>query len=133
MKINIAKGEAYHFSPFKETFFVVFIGETIYNVDIMVKTFTCRGNILFDIPCEHACVVILFLQQNVMDFVDDMFRYPTQPFVYSSVFHDIETRDMPKVHGDGVVRDAVGNVFFFLKPPRTKCPPRRPRKKCIES
>ena len=33
-KNNIVKCEAYHVSPFRETFFVVFVDETIYNVDI---------------------------------------------------------------------------------------------------
>ena len=40
---------------------------------------------------------------------------------------------MPKLNDNGVVRDVIGNVFFSLKPPRTKRPAGRQRKKLIES
>ena len=63
-----------------------------------------------------------------MDFVDDMFKYLTQQLLYSCVFHGIETH-MSKVHDDGVMQDMLGNVVFSLKPPSTKFPPGRPRKK----
>ena len=53
--------------------------------------------------------------------------------VYSGTFHGDDTHDMPKVQDDGVVRDVIGYVFFSLKPPCVKRPPRRPRKRRIES
>ena len=59
MKNNIAKGEAHHVSPFKETFFGVIVGQTIYNVDIKTKSCTCRNYNLSSIPCKQVCVVIL--------------------------------------------------------------------------
>ena len=61
IKINIAKGEAYHISPFKETFFGVFVGEMIYNVNVQARTCTCPNYDLFGIPCKHAYAVMLFL------------------------------------------------------------------------
>ena len=85
------------------------------------------------IPYKHACVLILFIGQNVVDFVDDMFKLPAQQLVYSNIFRGIETHDMLKVDDDGVVRDVIGNVFFSLKSPRTKRLVGRLRKKCIES
>ena len=49
------------------------------------------------IPCDHACVVLLSIGQNVADFVDEIFKYPAQQLVYSGTVHGIETYDMPKV------------------------------------
>lgn len=46
-----------------------------------------------------------------------MFNYP---IVGIREFHGIETLDMPKVHEDHVFRDALGNVYFSLKYPRSK-------------
>ena len=40
---------------------------------------------------------------------------------------------MPKVDVDGVVRDVLGNEYFSLNLPCSKQPPRRQRKKCIQS
>ena len=72
------------------------------------------------IPCDHACAVLLSIGQNVVDFVDEIFKSPAQQLVYSSTFHGIETHNMPKVQYDGVVRDVIGNVFFSLSHPALK-------------
>ena len=133
VKINIAKGEVYSVSPFMETFYAVFVGELVLNVDIKEQSCTCRGWQMSGIPCDHACAVLLSIGKNVANFVDEIFKSPAQQLVYSCTFHGIETHDMPKVQDDGVVRDVIGNVFFSLKPPCIKRPLRRPRKKRIES
>ena len=75
---------------------------------------------MFGIPCEHTCAIAMYLRQNIVDLVDDVFKCPTQENVYSSMFRGIETHDIPKVDDNGVVRDVVGNIYFSLKPPRTK-------------
>ena len=43
VKINIAKGEVYSVSPFMETFYAVFVGDLVMNVDINEQSCTCRG------------------------------------------------------------------------------------------
>ena len=42
------------------------------------------------VPCEHACAVIKHLTQNIIEFVDDMFKCPTQQKIYSSMFREID-------------------------------------------
>ena len=42
------------------------------------------------IPYEHVCTVILFISQNVVEFVDDMFNLPAQQLVYLDTFYGIE-------------------------------------------
>ena len=90
MKNDIVKGEVTMSTHSGKPFFGVFVGQTIYNVDIKAKTCTFRGYDLSDILGEHACAIILSLHQNVVDSVDDMFKYPIQQLVYSGVFHGIE-------------------------------------------
>ena len=60
VKINIAKCEVYTVSPFNESIFCVFIGTSIFNVDIKEHSCTCRAWEMSDIPCVHAYVVIGF-------------------------------------------------------------------------
>ena len=103
-----------------ETFYAVFVGDLVLNVDIKEQSCTCRSWQMSGIPCDHACVVLLSIGKNVADFVDAIFKSPAQQLVYSGTFHGIETHDMPKVQDDGVVRDVIGNVFFSLKPPCVK-------------
>ena len=114
-----------------ETFFVVVVGNSILNIDIVEITCTCHRWQISSISCEHAFTVILFIGQNSADFIDNMLKLPAQQLVYSSIFHDIETHDMLKVDDNGVVRDVIGNVFFSLKPPCIKRPVGRSRKKHI--
>ncbi|RVW66338.1 hypothetical protein CK203_066281 [Vitis vinifera] len=80
-------------------------GRTFLNVDIMKRTCTCRSWEMLGIPCEHAVTAIF----------------------------SIETHDMPSVDNDGLVRSITNEVFFSLNLPHTKRPPRRLRKKHIES
>ena len=86
VKINIAKGEVYIVSPFSESIFDVFIGTSIFNVDIKEHSCTCRAWEMSGIPCKHACAVIGYNGQNVVDFVDDQFMLPTQYLIYSCFF-----------------------------------------------
>ncbi|KAL6326898.1 hypothetical protein AAG906_012174 [Vitis piasezkii] len=130
---KIAKGEVYAVTPFMNGIFGVSIGTTFLNVDIMKRTCTCRGWEMLGIPCEHAAAVILSIGQNVVDFVQDWYKFPMQKLIYLGSFSDIETHDMPMVVNDGLVRSTIGEVFLSLNPPHTKRPPDRLRKKCIES
>ena len=122
---NIAKGEVYPITSFINGVFGVCIGRALLNVDIMNRTCTCRGWKMLGIPCEHVEAVIISIGQNVIDFVDDCYKYPMQALIYGGSFFGIETHDM--------VRSIIGEVLLSLKPPHIKCPPGRPRKKCIES
>ncbi|RVW82818.1 hypothetical protein CK203_051180 [Vitis vinifera] len=130
---KIAKGEVYPVTPFMNRIFGVSIGTTFLNVDIMKRTCTCRGWEMLGIPCEHAAVVILSIGQNVVDFVQDWYKFPMQELIYLGSFSGIETHDMPMVSNDGLVRSITGEVFLSLNPPHTKRPPGKPRKKHIES
>ncbi|RVW87460.1 hypothetical protein CK203_036245 [Vitis vinifera] len=130
---NIAKGAVYPVTPFKNGVFGVCIGRALLNVDILNHTCTCRGWQMLGIPCEHATPVIISIGQNVTDFVNDCYKYPMQKLIYGGSFSGIETHDMPTMDDDGLVRSITGEVFFSLKPPHTKRPPGRPRKKRIES
>ena len=77
MKINIVKGEVYTVSPFMETLFGVFVGNALINVDIAARKCTGHGWKMPSIPCEHACVVAMYLRQNIVDFFEDVFKCPT--------------------------------------------------------
>ena len=71
----------------------------------------------------------MYLRQNIIDFVDDVFKCSTQKKVYLGMFRGIGIHDLPKVHDDVIVQDVVCNVYFSLKPPQTKRPLGRLKKK----
>ncbi|RVW36981.1 hypothetical protein CK203_103685 [Vitis vinifera] len=88
---------------------------------------------MLGIPCEHAVVVILPIGKNVVDFVQDWYKFPMQELIYSGSFSGIETLDMPYVDIDGLVRFIVVKFSSLLTLPIQNAIPERPRKKCIES
>ncbi|RVW64995.1 hypothetical protein CK203_062566 [Vitis vinifera] len=88
---KIAKGEVYPVTPFMNGIFGVSFGTTFLNVDIIKRTCTCRGWEMLGIPCEHAVAVILSIGQNVVDFVQDWYKFPMQELIYSGSFSGIET------------------------------------------
>ncbi|RVW21948.1 hypothetical protein CK203_110570 [Vitis vinifera] len=114
---KIAKDKVYPVTPFVNRIFGVSIRRTFLNVNIMKRTCTCRGWEMLGIPCEHTKAIILSIDQNVVDFVQDWYEFPTQELIYSSSFSGIETHDMPIVDNDGLVRSIIGEVFFSLNPP----------------
>lgn len=126
VKKNVAHGEVYVVCPFMDACYSIFVGEKCLNVDKWSQTCTCHGWQMLAIPCDHAYAVIISIGQNAIDFVGDVFKFPTQELVYSGSFHGIETQDMPKVQDDGVFKDVIGNIIFSLKPPKSKRPPGRP-------
>ena len=117
---KIAKGEVYPVTPFMNGIFGVSIGTTLLNVDITKRTCTCRGWEMLGIPCEHAAAVILSIGQNVVDSVQDWYKFPMQELIYSGSFSGIETHDMPMVANDGLVQSITGEVFLSLNPSHTK-------------
>ena len=59
--LKITKGEAYPVNPLTDGVFVVCIGKSIFNVDIMNRTCSCKAWQILGIPCEHD-VAHYFLQ-----------------------------------------------------------------------
>ena len=131
--LNITKGEAYPVNPLTDGAFVVCIGKSIFNVDIMNRTCSCKAWQILGIPCEHACGALLSTSHNIFYFVADDFKFPNQELIYSGSFCCIETHDMPNIDNDGVIRDFTGRIFFSLDSPHPKHPLGRPRKKRVES
>ena len=97
--------------------FGVCIRKTFLNVDIMKRTCICKGWEMLGIPCEHAVVVILPIGKNVVDFVQDWYKFPMQELIYSGSFSGIETLDMPYVDIDGLVRFIVVKFSSLLTLP----------------
>ena len=93
---NIENGEMYPVTPFMNGVFGVCIGGALLNVDIINRTCTYRGWQMLGIPCEHVAAVIIFIGQNITDFVNDYYN------------------------DDGLVRSITREVFFSLKPSHTK-------------
>ena len=67
------------------------------------------------------------------EFVDERFTFSKQNLIYNGEFCGIELHDLPTIGDDGSVWTLTGDIVFSLKPPCTKRPSVRPRKKRIES
>ena len=63
------------------------------------------------------------------EFVDEWFTFSKKNFIYNGKFCGIELHGLPTISDDGLVRTLTGDIVFSLKPPCTKRPLGRLRKK----
>ena len=90
------------------------------DVNLRERTCTCKAWKMVRIPCEHACVAIREMKQDVYEYVDSYFKLPMQELIYSGQFNSIPNHNMPTIDVDGCVRDAQGRLYSSLKPPCSK-------------
>ena len=128
----ITKGKGYAVSPFMNSRSGVSIGRVFVIVELINRTYPCKAWKMSRIPCDRSCVVMQSIGQNVAQFVDEWFTFSKQNIIYNGEFCGIE-HDLPTIGDDGLVRTLTGDIVFSLKPPRTKRPFGRPRKKYIEA
>ena len=125
---NITKGEGYAMSLFMNSRYSVSIGRVFVIVDLINRTCTCKAWQMSGIPCDHFCVVMQSIGQNVVEFVNEWFTFSKQNLIYNYEFCGIESHNLPTIGDDGLVRTLTGDIVFSLKPSCTKRPPGRPRK-----
>ena len=69
----------------------------------------------------------------MVEFVNEWFTFSKKNLIYNGEFCGIESHNLPTIVDDGLVQTLTGNIVFSLKPPHTKRPSSRLRKKCIQS
>ncbi|WJZ99969.1 hypothetical protein VitviT2T_018371 [Vitis vinifera] len=130
---NITRSAPITVMPYLGGTFKVFTGDVYLVVDMQQHKCTCLTWQMSGLPCPHVCVVIRTLRHDVYDYIDPCFKVSTQHLIYSGQFQPLPTHNMPKVCEAGTLQDGQGNVFPSLQPPQVRRPPRRPRKRRIES
>ncbi|XP_039145538.1 uncharacterized protein LOC120282753 [Dioscorea cayenensis subsp. rotundata] len=94
-----------------------------YCTSLNARTCSCRRWQVYGIPCKHACAVILQTDTNIHRYVDDYFTVDAYRQAYAEAIFPVPDVDKP---------DDV-NRKLLMRPPITKRPVGRPRRKRLES
>ncbi|KAG6507063.1 uncharacterized protein LOC121980764 [Zingiber officinale] len=99
-------------------------------VDIQSRTCSCRRWQIYGIPCAHAAAALLSCGHDVRLFAHECFSVQKYRETYSQPIYPIADRNMWKEVAEGP-EGSNGNSTIIIRPPKTRRPPGRPKKKVL--
>ncbi|KNA17545.1 hypothetical protein SOVF_079040 [Spinacia oleracea] len=100
-------------------------------VDIRARVCSCRRWQLYGIPCAHAAAALISCGQNVHMFAENCFTVASYREAYSQTIMAIPDRSQWNESGEGVAEGGSAKVDIVIRPPKTRRPPGRPKKKVL--
>lgn len=98
-------------------------------VDIQSRCCSCRRWQIYGIPCAHAAAALLSCGEDVRLYAQECFSIRKYCEAYSQAIHPIPDRSMWKELVDGT--EGGGKTDIIIRPPKTRRPPGRPKKKVL--
>ncbi|KAL1542940.1 hypothetical protein AAHA92_19969 [Salvia divinorum] len=99
-------------------------------VDIRNRVCSCRRWQLYGLPCAHAAAALISCGQNAHLFAEPCFTVHSYRETYSQMIHPIPDKSLWRELGEGI--DGGGaKVDIIIRPPKTRRPPGRPKKKVL--
>lgn len=126
----IADARCYKVLRANEIEFEIVSTERTNIVDIRSRVCSCRRWQLFGVPCAHAAAALISCGQNAQLFAEPCFTVHSYRETYSQMIYPIPDRSLWNEAGEGT--DGGGaNVDIIIRPPKTRRPPGRPKKKVL--
>ncbi|XP_039138747.1 uncharacterized protein LOC120276076 [Dioscorea cayenensis subsp. rotundata] len=94
-----------------------------YCISLNARTCSCHRWQVYGIPCKHACAAILQADTNIHRYIDDYFTVDSYQQAYAEAIFPVPDNDKP----DDINRE------LLVRPPISKKPVGRPRRKRLES
>ncbi|XP_020276616.1 uncharacterized protein LOC109850939 [Asparagus officinalis] len=98
-------------------------------VDIQSRCCSCRRWQMYGIPCAHAAAALLSCGEDVRLYAQECFSVRKYCEAYSQAIHPIPDRGMWKELAEGT--EGGGKTDIIIRPPKTRRPPGRPKKKVL--
>ncbi|KAF5208312.1 Mudr family transposase [Thalictrum thalictroides] len=126
----IADSRCYQVLRANEVEFEIVSSERTNIVDIRSRVCSCRRWQLYGLPCAHAAAALLSCGQNAHLFAEHCFTVGSYRETYSQVINPIPEKSQwiePGIEADG----GGAKADITIRPPKTRRPPGRPKKKVI--
>lgn len=127
----IADARCYQVLRANEVEFEIVSTERTNIVDIRARVCSCRRWQLYGIPCAHAAAALISCGQNAHMFADPCFTVASYREAYSQIIMPIPDRSQWNEQGEGVEEGRGAKVDIVIRPPKTRRPPGRPKKKLL--
>ncbi|KAF3774587.1 hypothetical protein EJ110_NYTH52797 [Nymphaea thermarum] len=132
MSEAIADSRCYQVLRANEVEFEIVSTERTNIVDIRTRCCSCRRWQLFGLPCAHATAALLSCGQNARLFAESCFSVASYRETYSQTISPIPDKSLWKDRAEGS-KNGGASVDIVIRPPKTRRPPGRPKKKLVRA
>ncbi|KAK3031452.1 hypothetical protein RJ639_036512 [Escallonia herrerae] len=126
----ISDARCYQVLRANEVEFEIVSTERTNIVDIRSRVCSCRRWQLYGMPCAHAAAALISCGQNAHLFAEHCFTVDSYRETYSQMIYPIPERITWKEPGEGA-EGGGAKVDTSIRPPKTRRPPGRPKKKVL--
>ncbi|KAF8392043.1 hypothetical protein HHK36_022383 [Tetracentron sinense] len=126
----IADARCYQVLRANEVEFEIVSTERTNIVDIRSRCCSCRRWQIYGLPCAHAAAALVSCGQNAHLFAEHCFTVANYCETYSQMINPIPDKSLWKEQGEGA-GSASTKVDVTIRPPKTRRPPGRPKKKVL--
>ncbi|OMO72863.1 Transposase, MuDR, plant [Corchorus olitorius] len=126
----IADARCYQVLRANEVEFEIVSTERTNIVDIRSRVCSCRRWQLYGLPCAHAAAALISCGQNAHLFAEHCFTVASYRETYSQMINPIPDKSIWKEQGEGA-EGGGAKLDFTIRPPKTRRPPGRPKKKVL--
>lgn len=126
----IADARCYQVLRANEIEFEIVSTERTNIVDIQSRVCSCHRWQLYGLPCAHAAAALISIGHNVHLFAEHCFTVDNYRETYSQLIYPIPDKSMWKEHGEGT-EGSGAPLDITIRPPKTRRPPGRPKKKVL--
>ncbi|XP_057439600.1 uncharacterized protein LOC130731350 [Lotus japonicus] len=127
----IADAHCYQVLRANEVEFEIVSTERTNIVDIRSRECSCRRWQLYGLPCAHAAAALISCGHNAHMFAEPCFTVQSYRMAYSQIIIPIPDRSQWREHGEGAEGVGGARVDIVIRPPKTRRPPGRPKKKVL--
>uniref|UniRef100_A0A5B6YKI6 Putative MuDR family transposase isoform 1 n=1 Tax=Davidia involucrata TaxID=16924 RepID=A0A5B6YKI6_DAVIN len=126
----IADARCYQVLRANEVEFEIVSTERTNIVDIRSRVCSCRRWQLYGLPCAHAAAALISCGQNAHLFGEHCFTVDSYRETYSQMIYPIPDKSLWTELGEGA-EGGGAKVDITIRPPKTRRPPGRPKKKVL--
>ncbi|XP_011007163.1 PREDICTED: uncharacterized protein LOC105112936 isoform X2 [Populus euphratica] len=126
----IADAPCYQVLRANEVEFEIVSTERTNIVDISSHVCSCRRWQLNGLPCAHAAAALISCGQNAHVFAERCFTVASYRETYSEMINPIPDKSLWRELGEGT-EGGGAKVDITIRPPKTRRPPGRPKKKVL--
>nr|CAD1843753.1 unnamed protein product [Ananas comosus var. bracteatus] len=126
----IADSRCYQVLRANKVEFEIVSSERTNIVDIQTRCCSCRRWQIYGIPCAHAAAALLSCGEDVRLYAQECFSIRKYREAYSQVIYPIPDRSLWKDSTAGM-EGGGGKADIIIRPPKTRRPPGRPKKKVL--
>ncbi|KAF7817740.1 putative transcription factor WRKY family [Senna tora] len=126
----IADAHCYQVLRANEVEFEIVSTERTNIVDIRSRVCSCRRWQLYGLPCAHAAAALISCGHNAHLFAEPCFTVQSYRVTYSQMINPILDKSQWRELAEGA-EGGGAKVDILIRPPKTRRPPGRPKKKVL--